>query len=78
MVIGLRKIYHFIIQKNFKNLSVHYLGGLSTSPNINTIKYYFSTSLFNGIKEILKYLLFKLVSQKNYYQIIYKFKFNIK
>ena len=51
MVIGLRKIYHFIIQKNFKDLSVHYLGGLSTSPNINTIKYYFSTSLFNGIKE---------------------------
>lgn len=65
-------------KKIFKNLSVHYLGGLSTSPNINTIKYYFSTSLFNGIKEILKYLLFKLVSQKNYYQIIYKFKFNIK
>jgi len=71
-------ISRYSSKKIFKNFSIHYLGGLSTSPNLETIKNYFSNSLYSGLKEMIKYLLFKLLGQIKYYQLIYKFKFNQK
>ena len=65
-------------KKIFKNLSVHYLGGLSTSPNLSTIKYYFSNSVKNGLKEMFKFFLFRSLGQEKYYQLIFKFKFGLK
>jgi len=65
---GLKKIY--------KNLSIHCLGGISTTPTCLSIKEYLFGSFKNVHKEIIKYILFLLIKNKlKYYCLIFYKKF---
>lgn len=59
-------------------ISTHYLGGVSSKPNAHFLREKFRLSLLQGIKEFVKFLLFIIFTEKNYYKIIFKYKFDKK
>jgi len=61
-----------------KILSIYYLGGRSSNPTIKSILQLLKYDIIGGLKEIIKYSLIKIFSQKNYYKIIYWSKFEIR
>lgn len=66
------------IYKLNKNISIHTLEGISTSPTLSTINYYLSISFFAFFKELVKFLLKKItIFSTIYYMIIYFIKYNI-
>lgn len=63
--------------KIYKNLSMHYLGGQSSKPTLISTKHQFALSLLDGLKELMKLILLKMLSQKFYYILIYFYKCKI-
>ena len=63
--------------KIYKNLSMHYLGGQSSKPTLISAKHQFALSLLDGLKELMKLILLKMLSQKFYYILIYFYKCKI-
>jgi len=61
-----------------KNISVHSLGGVSTTPSTKTILHYFTLSLILFFKELLKFILKILLSKKIYFRVIYFVKYKHK
>jgi hypothetical protein len=66
-----------IIKVN-KNISIHSLGGVSTSPSTKTISHYFKINLILCLKEFLKFIIKKLFTNKIYFRIIYFVKYKYK
>jgi hypothetical protein len=64
--------------KIYKNISIHSLGGVSTSPSIKTILHYFKINLILCFKEFLKFILKIFLSKKIYFRIIYFVKYKYK
>jgi len=60
------------------NITVHNLGGVSTNPTVKTALHYLKLNLNLFNKEILKFIVKLLVTQKIYYRIIYLFKYKYK
>ena len=54
-----------------KNISIHSLGGISTSPSIKTIVHYFQINLILCFKEFIKFILKILLRKKFYFRFIY-------
>ena len=63
--------------KLYKPLSIHTLGGISTSPTLKTILYQLQYKKIEGFKELLKYMLNWTLDNKNYYRILYKTKYRV-
>ena len=61
-----------------KNISIHSLGGVSTSPSIKTISHYFKINLILCLKEFLKFILKILLAKKFYFRFIYFVKYKHK
>ncbi len=61
-----------------KILSIYYLGGRSSNPSLKSILQLLKYDTIGGLKEIIKYCLIKIFSQKNYYKIVYWSKFEIR
>ena len=59
-------------------ISILSLGGISTNPKLDSIKEYFSFSLKEGLKELLKFFIKAILSNKNFYKIILKKNFILK
>jgi hypothetical protein len=59
-------------------MSVLYLGGISSNPELISIKEYFSFSIKEGTKELLKFFIKIIFSRKNFYKIIFIKKFILK
>jgi hypothetical protein len=70
-----KNIDYFRLNKNYIPISIHNLGGISTSPNLKSIKMYLRQSFYLFIKEFLKMLIFLIFNKEQYYKIIYKKKF---
>lgn len=69
----------FGIRKIPINTTKHFLGGISSNPSVASIAKLFSSTMKRGIKELIKYILRKIIlSQRLYYKIIYYHKFYIK
>ena len=60
-----------------QNISIHSLGGISTSPSIKTISHYFKINLILFFKEFLKFILKILLSENFYFRVIYIIKYKI-
>ena len=56
-------------------LSIHFLGGISSNPSINSIKFFKQSGRIFFIKEIIKFFLKKILNLKLYYKLIYLNKF---
>jgi hypothetical protein len=69
-----RNINYFGKIKIYKNLSMHALGGQSSKPTFISIKNQFTLSFLEGFKELIKFFLLKILSQKIYYIFIYFYK----
>ena len=61
-----------------KNISIHSLGGVSTSPCIKTIVHYFKINLILCFKEFIKFILKILLTKKFYFRFIYFVKYKYK
>jgi hypothetical protein len=61
-----------------KNISIHSLGGVSTTPSPKTILHYLKINLILCFKEFLKFIIKKLFTKKIYYRIIYLVKYKYK
>ena len=61
-----------------KNISIHSLGGISTSPSIKTIAHYFKINLILCMKEFIKFFLKILLEKKFYFRFIYCLKYKYK
>jgi len=61
-----------------KNISIHSLGGVSTSPSIKTIVHYFKINLILCFKEFIKFILKILLRKKFYFRFIYFVKYKYK
>ena len=61
-----------------KNISIHSLGGISTSPSIKTIVHYFKINLILCLKEFIKFILKILLRKKFYFRFIYFLKYKYK
>ena len=61
-----------------KNISIHSLGGVSTSPSVKTIMHYFKINLILFLKEFIKFILKISLSKKFYYRSIYFVKYKFK
>lgn len=59
-------------------ISIHFLGGLSSSPNFFSIKDNFKFSLLYGIKELIKFIIFVILKKHKYYEFIFHKKFLIR
>ena len=69
------KIFNF--KKIYKTLTVHNLGGISSTPSKISVKDNFKSSIFEGIKEFIKLLLCLWFNNpKKYYEFIYKNKYS--
>lgn len=68
-------INKFNYRKINKIISIHYLGGLSSNPTLQTLLKKLKESFFIFFLELLKFLIKLFFGQKNYYNIIYFFKF---
>jgi hypothetical protein len=60
------------------NISIHSLGGISTSPSIKTILHYLKINLSLCLKESLKFILKILLTKKFYFRFIYIVKYKHK
>ena len=58
--------------------SIFYLGGQSSNPSLNSIFFLLQDSFLSFLKELMKYLLYKINTKKNYYKLIYFKKFKLK
>ena len=62
-----------------KNISVHELGGVSTTPSLSSINHYRKISFFAFMKELSKFILKLLIINKSiYYRIIYSLKYRLR
>lgn len=68
----------FKVNKINKNLIIHNLGGISTTPNFKLILEKKKLSFLNFVKELIKFVIFKTVTKKLFYKFIYFSKFKIK
>jgi hypothetical protein len=59
-------------------MSVLSLGGISSNPELFSIKEYFSFSIKEGTKELLKFFIKTIFSRKNFYKRIFIKKFILK
>ena len=59
-------------------ISILTLGGISTNPKLASIKEYFSFSLKEGLKELLKFFIKAFLSNKNFNKIILRKNFILK
>ena len=59
-------------------ISILTLGGISTNPKLASIKEYFSLSLKEGLKELIKFFIKAFLSNKNFNKIILKKNFILK
>lgn len=66
------------VRKINLNITIHFLGGISTNPTINTIKEYYKINLFLFFKEFIKFTLKIFFPNRAYYKIIYFYKYNCK
>jgi hypothetical protein len=64
--------------KIYKNISIHSLGGVSTTPSIKTIEHYFKINLILFLKEFIKFILKILLRKKFYFRLIYFVKYKYK
>jgi hypothetical protein len=64
--------------KVYKNISIHSLGGISTTPSIKTISHYFKINLILCFKEFLKFILKILLTKNFYFRFIYFVKYEYK
>lgn len=64
--------------KIYKNISIHRLGGISTTPSIKTIEHYFKINLILFLKEFIKFILKILLRKKFYFRFIYFVKYKYK
>lgn len=64
--------------KIYNNISLHTLGGISTSPSIKTIFFQLKYKKLEGLKELLKFILYSFFNKTNYYLLIYKRKYKVK
>ena len=64
--------------KIYKNISIHSLGGVSTTPSIKTIEHYFKINLILCFKEFIKFILKILLRKKFYFRFIYFVKYKYK
>ena len=64
--------------KIYESISIHSLGGISTSPSIKTISHYFKINLILCLKEFLKFIVKLLLSKKFYFRVIYFAKYKYK
>ena len=61
-----------------KSISIHSLGGISTNPSYNTLCHFLSIGFLPFLKELLKFVLKKIIIFPNtYYRIIYFLKYNV-
>lgn len=58
--------------------SIYYLGGQSSNPSLKSIFFLLQDSFLSFLKELMKYLLYKINTKKNYYKLIYFKKFKLK
>ena len=58
--------------------SIYYLGGRSSKPSLKSIFFLLQDSFLSFLKELFKYLLYKINTKKNYYKLIYSKKFKLK
>lgn len=59
-------------------ISVINLGGISSDPKLSSIKEYFSFSIKEGFKELVKFFIKMIFSKKNFYKIIFLKNFILK
>jgi hypothetical protein len=59
-------------------ISVLSLGGISSNPKLVSIKEYFSFSLKDGLKELLKFFIKEILSNNNFYKTIFRKNFILK
>jgi hypothetical protein len=68
----------FGIKKIYLDISKHFLGGISTNPSIASIVKLYLSSKKQGTKELIKYIIRKIIySTSLYYRIIYFHKYYI-
>jgi hypothetical protein len=68
----------FGYKKNNLKISVLSLGGMSSNPKLFSIKEYFSFSVKEGLKEVLKFFIKIISSKNNFYKIILRKNFILK
>jgi GT2 family glycosyltransferase len=69
-------IEKYSINKIYSSLTVFYLGGISNLPSKRSIQMKINTGLISISKEIIKFLLLKLVGKNIFYKLIYHFKYD--
>ena len=69
-------IKRYGIIKKYEPLTIFYLGGISNFPSIRTLKLKINTGMINIFKELIKFLLLKIVGNKFFYRTIYYFKYD--
>lgn len=66
----------FGIKKIDINITKHFLGGISSNPSLNSITKLYLSSKSRGFKELIKYILKKIIrNQRLYYKTIYLHKY---
>ena len=58
--------------------SVYQLGGQSSKPSLISVIKLMNDSFISFLKEFIKFILYRFMTEKNYYKLIYSTKFNIK
>ena len=69
-------IKKFSIKKIYNTVTIFNLGGISNFPSKRSLQMKLNTGIIILLKEMIKFLLLKLVSKKNFYKIIYIFKYD--
>tara|TARA_B110000027_G_scaffold18622_1_gene19361 strand:+ start:3660 stop:4412 length:753 start_codon:yes stop_codon:yes gene_type:complete len=69
-------IRKFTIKKIYNISTTFYLGGISNLPSIRSLKKKSNTGIFSIFKEIIKFLLLKIVGKNYFFKIIYFFKYD--
>jgi hypothetical protein len=72
------KIKKYGIIKVNKIITVHSLGGISSKPNFQHALENFRVSIISGAKEMIKIILYNILTKNFYYQLIYSQKFEKK
>ena len=69
-------IKKFGIKKIYAPLSIFYLGGISNFPSRRSLMMKANNGIGIILKELVKFILLKIVGVNNFYKIIYCFKYN--
>jgi hypothetical protein len=72
------KIKKYGIIKVNKIITVHSLEGISSKPNFQHALENFRVSIISGVKEMIKIILYNILTKNFYYQLIYSRKFEKK